>query len=426
MDENKAILEGIDAIGKKVDEKTLEQKAYTDKVIAENKALTDKAVEDVKKFFDDESKKRADEVKSFTEDLVKKGKTIEEILIAQNEFKAKMGRSGGFGGHKQILTASQMLADAFKEKFDEIKAVRKGQGAVVTTDLTGPMITDLEYKAQGGNMTASADLTGNAVAQYMLTPAVRGRRKVQLRDLIGIVNSATGIWKFYRQNNPVGVGSVGFQTTHGATKEQLEYKLTEVTVTADYLAGFVRFAKQMATDLPFLQTFIANELIEDYKRTESGAFIPLLNGAASAVAVTSATIYAEKIIDNIAVLLGTDWDPNTILTNALNWAILLKTKPNDYSVPGGVTVDDQGNVRIVGIPVLVSNNMPAGATGGAPGFTGATLIGDFTKASIIQTEGLSVNFYEQDSDNVQKNLITAKVEARVGLAILRPDAFVFF
>jgi HK97 family phage major capsid protein len=54
------------------------------------------------------------------------------------------------------------------------------------------------------------------------------------------------------------------------------------------------------------------------------------------------------------------------------------------------------------------------------------LIGDFSKAAIIQTEGLSVNFYEQDSDNVQRNLITAKVEARVALAVLRPDAFVFF
>jgi hypothetical protein len=54
------------------------------------------------------------------------------------------------------------------------------------------------------------------------------------------------------------------------------------------------------------------------------------------------------------------------------------------------------------------------------------LIGDWTKAAIIQTEGLNVNMYEQDSDNVQRNLITVKAEARVALAQLRLDAFSYF
>ena len=418
--ETKAILDGIEAIGKKVDA----QKEASDKTLTEYKSQLDKSMAEVEKLRTEFETKMTNELKNLTEDLTKKGKTLEEILVAQNELKARAGRmgEGGYGG-QLIKTASAAIADIMRENFDEIKALAgksKKAGGYETKGQIGPMITDYEYKATGGNMTTSADLTGNAVAQYMLTPAVRGRRKVQIRDLVQIVNSATGTWKFYRQNLNVSVGSFGFQGGQGLTKQQIEYLLTEVTTTTDYLAGFVRFAKQMAQDLPFLQTFVANELIEDYKRTESSNFIPTLLSNAAAVPITSGSNLAEKIIDNISVLLATDYDPNTILTNATQWAALLKTKPNDYSIPGGVTIDEQGNIRVVGIPVMVSNNMPSGSG------NGTTLIGDFSKAAIIQTEGLSVNFYEQDSDNVQKNLITARCEARVALAMLRLDAFVFF
>ena len=178
---------------------------------------------------------------------------------------------------------------------------------------------------------------------------------------------------------------------------------------------FVRVAKQMLQDLPFLQSFIANELIEDYRRTESDQFIQQLEGSATGSASTGASVYAEKIVDWIGNLLANDYEPTAIVTTAANWVSLLKTKPNDYSIPGGVAIDDRGNITVCGVPVLVSNNIT----------TGKTLIGDFTKAAIIQAEGLSVNFYEQDSDNVQRNLVTAKVEARVALAVLRPDAFVY-
>jgi HK97 family phage major capsid protein len=124
---------------------------------------------------------------------------------------------------------------------------------------------------------------------------------------------------------------------------------------------------------------------------------------------------AEYYINYIANLMAADYNPNAIITTAANWGVVLNTKPNNYSIPGAVQITADGTVMIAGVPLLAQNNMAAGKS----------LIGDFTKAAIIQTEGLSVNFYEQDSDNVQRNLITARVEARVGLAILRPDAFIY-
>lgn len=390
----------LEAVGKLGDTMT-EHKAAYQKTIDETKAALESKLSDARKELAELQKKHEDEVKQLNEDLAKKGATLEEIREKVLKLEKKGGKIGAGGDIEK--KAATIIAEAFEEHYEKIQTVG------------GDVKPRIQIKS-AGTMTAASNLTGNVVSTYDLTPAVRGRRKINFRDLVPVINSATGVWKFYRENTPVGQGSLSQQTTHGNPKSQIDYALTEVTVTADYLAGFVRFAKQMAQDLPFLQNFIANELVEDYKRTESGTFLPALCSAATgSTAVNGSTVLAEQYIYYIANLMANDYDPSAIITTAVNWATVLNTKPQNYSIPGAVQISPEGTVMIAGIPLLAQNNMAAGKT----------LVGDFSKAAIIQTEGLSVNFYEQDSDNVQRNLITARVEARVGLAILRPDAFIY-
>lgn len=394
------ILSAIEDLGKGFESKQAESK----KQIDEAKASFDKQIAEAKTALTESEKKHAEDLKNLTEDLTKKGATIAEMVEKVKKLEAKGGR---MGDNSDVKTAKNMIAEAFEKHFDEIKSITKKHGVSI----------DIEGIKAVTNMTAANNLTGNVVATYDLQPAVRGRRKINLRDLIPVIASATGSWKFYRENSPAPAdGSFTQQTTHGNAKSQIDYGLTEVTVTADYIAAFVRFAKQMAQDLPFLQTFVANELIEDYKRSESGIFLPTLTAAATAGGpLTSATVVAEKYIDWIGYLYSIDYEPSAILTDYTNWASVLKTKPQNYSLPGAVEIAPGGQVMFAGLPLIPQNNMA----------TGKTLVGDFSKAAIIQTEGMSVNFYEQDSDNVQRNLITAKAEARVGLGILRTDAFVY-
>lgn len=394
---SKEILEAV----KGVSDTIIEHKAAHDKSMTEYKAALEKKLEEAKGELTELKAAHAKEVTELNEKMAKDGATLEEIRGKVLEMEKKAGRQKGV--QQLEKKAGEIIAEAFEEKAKEIAEVSRSRSVT------------LELKA-AGTMTAAANLTGNVVATYDLNPAVRGRRKINFRDLVPVINSATGTWKFYRENIPVGQGSLAQQTTHGAAKAQIDYALTEVTVNAEYLAGYVRFAKQMAQDLPFLQNFIANELVEDYKRSESGLFLPVLCAAASGSTTNAGSgVLAENYIDYIANLMANDYSPNAIVTTAANWGTILKTKPQNYSIPGGVQIAPDGTVLFVGIPLLAQNNMAAGKT----------LIGDFSKAAIIQTEGLSVNFYEQDQDNVIKNLITAKVEARVGLAVLRLDAFIY-
>lgn len=385
----KEVLDAVEGLGKQL----TENKAAT-------QTLIDTKFAEAKKASDDSRRKLEDEVKTINEDIAKKGGTLEDI---QKEIKSLKARSGRFAGgeNEAEKKTAQVIAEAFEEHFAEIKTMRKSTGK-------------MEMKA-AGTMTAADNLAGNTIATYDLNVAVRGRRKINIRDLVPVINSATGVWKFYRQRTPVGEGSFGFQTSHGTTKNQLDYDLDEETITVDYLAGYALVAKQMMQDLPFLQNFVANELVEDYKRTESGQFLGQLTAGATGSNTTGASVVAEKYIDWIATLMGNDWNPNAIVTDHTNWAAVLKTKPNDYDVPGGFTMSADGTIQVLGLPLIAQNNIGAGHT----------LIGDFSKAAIIQTEGLTAEFFEQDGTNVRQNIITARVEARVALAILRPDAFIF-
>ena len=208
---------------------------------------------------------------------------------------------------------------------------------------------------------------------------------------------------------------MGFQGGQGNVKALLDKNLEQVIINCDYLAGTARIAKQMLTDLPAMQAFLAADLLEDYRRSESAAFMPTLIAGATTFS-PSATVTAEMIVQAIGNLMANDFDANGIVTDAPTWAKIINTKPNDYSLPGGdsaIGVNADGVITFLGIPVVVQNNMPAGEV----------IVGDFSRAAIIQAEGLQVAFFDQDQDNVVRNLITARVEARVAFTVMRKDAF---
>lgn len=352
-----------------------------------------KQVEDAKSEINKEFEAK---VAQINEDAHKANETAAEVLKKVNELKAESGKM------KIEKEASQSFTEVLKK---EIANHWDGISNMGTKGYS------FELKANG-DMNLGTDLTGAAVATYTETPALRGRRKYHFRDIPGVqvVPSATGIWKFYQNNvaTPTN-GSFGVQT-EAAAKAGIDYPFTEKTVNVQVLAGFARVSRQMIRDLPFIQGFLPGELQEDYLRAEDNNFINALMAGTGAY-TTTATVYAEKLIEWIGVILSRDYNPTAIVTTAANWTTLLNTKPVDYSVPGGVTITPMGEVAVTGVPVIVQNGIT----------TGKTFVGDFSRTKIIQSRGLNIGFYEQDSDNVQRNLVTVRAEAEVALAVLRSD-----
>jgi HK97 family phage major capsid protein len=261
--------------------------------------------------------------------------------------------------------------------------------------------------------TLAGNLTGSGVAQYSLTPSIRGRRMVHFRDIPGVevIPTATGIWKYYRNSPPANTGSFGTQT-EGSTKAIIDYNFQEITTTVSTEAGFARVSNQMLRDLPFLQAFLPGELREDYLRHEDNRFVNQLMAATSGYTAT-ASVYAEQLIEYMGTIMSRDYNPTAIVTTAGRWTTLMNTKPADYSLPGGAAlgISADGNITVAGVPVVIFNGLT----------TNRTFVGDFSKVKIIQANGLEIRFFEQDSDNVQKNMVTVRAEADVALAVLRAD-----
>jgi len=54
----------------------------------------------------------------------------------------------------------------------------------------------------------------------------------------------------------------------------------------------------------------------------------------------------------------------------------------------------------------------------------AFVVGDWSQAEFLTRSGLAVDFSTENNLNFEKNLVTIRVEERVGLAVRKPGGFV--
>lgn len=330
------------------------------------------------------------------DEAAKKNQAALDQLIAEKAAKTVNNKNKSFGD-----AFAEQVAEAFEAKQAEIKEFQKNKNAKLTIDLKSV-----------GTMTLSNNLSGDGVATYNQRQGLVPAQKINMRDLIPTAVSPTGLYVTYRETGTEG--SIGIQT-EGNAKSQIDYDLTEVKVVSDYIAGFARFSKQMMFQLPFLQNTLQRMLLRDFYKKENATFFSAVSSAATGSTTTSASVDAEQLVDWIANQLDANFEASFALVSYAQWADLLKTKPTDYSVPGGFVIDANGNVRIAGVPVI-----------GASWVTNdKALIIDANYLERVETEGLRVEFSYEDSDNFQKNLVTARVECFEDINIMRTDAIIY-
>jgi HK97 family phage major capsid protein len=158
-----------------------------------------------------------------------------------------------------------------------------------------------------------------------------------------------------------------------------------------------------------------------YRREDTKAYQALLN-ASGALANGYTGVAGESIAAVIIKSIGKQkelgYDVNGIVLDGTAWASLLTFQASTsglYANPiNTVNVTPMGGVSILGIPVYT-----AAWVGGSE-----VIIGDWRYFEIIQSEGLSLQFFDQDGDNARYNKITARIEAAVGFAVLDPAAFI--
>jgi len=345
--------------------------------------------------------KLAADVAQLNEDAAKKSETLGELKAKVDAMAAKNGKMVAGAIEKAGWNNSDFMKsgvmDIVAENFESIRAEKPFSSQKIV-----------------GNMTMIDNLTGTSQVSYVQNPIMRSFFNPHLYDVFRIVPTATGNVTFPRGKSPVGEGSFGAQT-EGQAKAQVDYDVEMVNVSVPFIAGYARVSRQMLQDLPFLQSYLSQSLIEDWNRAVNVRFLNSIATNSTALS-TSQTLTVAKMIDGIAqhgnLGLG---NANLILTTWPAWSTLLLTKPGDFSVPASVAVDQSGAIRINGIPVVPHSQV-----------TGSRFYVMNTNAfGIAQASGLQVRSTEFNEDDFVKNLITYRAEARIELLAFQPTAAVY-
>jgi len=358
-------------------------------------------------------------------------KTAAEVKSAIDAFETKMTASN----KDAFETELKAVKDAFELKLKEVQEHAdlldvKLQAKSVETKNEDALVKSIEMNFKGisevrkgntlqtkvvGNMTLGANLTGAQPKDYNLDVVMIPGQLVNVSDLVGSVNISGGTYTYPREG--AGEGSIATQT-EGSSKSQRDYDFTMVDLNTDFIAGFTRYSKKMANNLPFLTSFIPNALRRDYAIAENSIFNTVLAAAATASAqIITGKNKIEMLLNEIATQEGLNFPVNAIVVRPADYWDILKTEKSTgsgYGLPGIVTLEG-GQLRINGIPLLKANWLAANKY----------YVGDWTRINKIVTEGLSLEFSETEGSNFVNNNITARIEAQVGLAVEQPAAIIY-
>jgi HK97 family phage major capsid protein len=363
------------------------------------------ALEGIKNQVEAKSTEQALEVKGLVEALETKMKAEKDadLLALKADLEAIQAHTDKLDVKLQEKSLSvkneDLLVKSITENFKGISEVRKGNA--------------LQVKAVG-NMTL-ANLTGDAPRDYNLNVVMIPGQLVNVSDLVGSVNISGGTYTYPREG--AGEGSIAVQT-EGSSKSQRDYDFTMVDLATNFIAGFTRYSKKMANNLPFLTSFIPNALRRDYAIAENSIFNTVLAGAATAsTQIITGKNKIEMLLNEIATQEGLNFPVNGIVVRPADYWDILKTEKSTgagYGLPGIVTLEG-GQLRINGIPIFKANWLAANKY----------YVGDWSRINKIVTEGLSLEFSETEGTNFVTNNITARIEAQVGLAVEQPAAIIY-
>jgi HK97 family phage major capsid protein len=369
---------------------------------------------------------------------------MEEIKNLANDINAKFDANANalLSVKNEVSTMVEKSIDSVKAEIKAVKdeldrqaeEVSRKSAAKVSTKSIGEQIAEQldsnmaiaekELKSSGGsftmnlkavgNMLLSSNLTGDSVATYNPNQAILPAQKLNFRDLVSTVQSATGTFVTYKES-----GSEGAITaqTEGADKGQIDYDLTEVKTVNAYIAGFATFSKQMMKSLPFIEQTLTRMMLRDFFKAENASFFGTVSAAATGSTTKTATDDVEEIIQLIGNQKTANFNASYALVSPAQMARLIIGTYNKgyYAGAGAVVLNGVGGLTIFGTPVFEASWVT----------DDKVLIFDRDYIERVEVEGLNVTFSYENGSNFVQNLVTARIECYEAINLMLPTAAIY-
>lgn len=312
------------------------------------------------------------------------------------------------------------------------------RGAAKIETLGGILIRSEQFKAyREGNVTKMR-IEANTITGQTGSPPANSNTLIQADRAAGIVPGAFRNLRVADLIPSIVVNSNSFEytrellftnaaaeTAEGAAKPESTLTFELKTTPIATIATFLKVSKQILDDSPALEAYINTRLryAADYRKESQ-----IVNGNGTGQNISGilhsgnytafSPIFHDTALDSLnraqAQVATADYEANGYLMNPADWSAMERIKGADGHYVIGNPLGIIGRV-LWGLPVVLSNAVPAGTF----------ICANFDIAyTILNRMGTVVEMFEQDVDNVQKNLITVRAENRAGLASNRPASSV--
>lgn len=307
------------------------------------------------------------------------------------------------------------LAEQMANHTDKFATMKKGQSF------------EFEIKAVGDMTFANNFSTADSSVAFVRPGIIElPKRKLHIRELLPAGGmGAKSTFDYVKEIAGEGAPATAAE---GATKSQFDLDLQEVSVKAEWIAGFIKISRNMLDDVTGMTTFLGSRLPELLLRTEDTQILsgngtsPNLSGIMTSgnftAASGAATVDVEQLVQAIAQLEALDREANGILLNPADYYNIMLTKASgsgEYDLPTSIVRIENGQLFVAGVPVFKSTAMTVDKF----------LVGDWRMgANLIFREPAKVQFFYEDGTNAQQNKVTVRIEERVALPIYGNDYFI--
>lgn len=292
-------------------------------------------------------------------------------------------------------------------------------------------ISSPEFKAAADPLLEAG--TGGLATQYGNVLETRYRR-LRIADLMPSGQLSQSTLTYWQQGTLTGdVGTVA----EGAAKPDLNFAFGQVSEPLSKIAGVTRVSDEMTQDADFMVSIVRSQLLQRLALKEEDQLLngngtpPNVSGILDRSGIqtyaTPATTTPLKTLNGIlhAITIcetGSQIPADGIVINPTDYEnIRLGLDDNSQYYGGGPFTGAYGNDGFSlqpGLWTLPTVVTPAIAAG-------TVLVGAFrTGAQVFRKGGVRLESTNSNEDDFVKNLVTMRVEERVGLAVYFPTAFV--
>lgn len=346
-------------------------------------------------------------------------KNLEELISGQKDRIEAIEKSNNrIGNSIAPMSFKGKVEEALnsKQTQEQIQAFKSGQTSGFTMDTKAIILESTAY-------------TGDVVpADYVAGMKYDPERRVHVRNFLPTGTTDSDKIRYIKESNFTDNTGV---VAEGDASGQNDFDLTATDAVVEKIAAHFRVSKEALNDTAGLASHISLRGMEKYMIEEDSW---LLYDSTYGLTVTSTDytldLYTgdadatehDVLLEAIKQVENRNYAPSAIMMSIGRFYDMIRRKDanGNYVFPDDVVYGNRVPV-IRGVPIIATN-----AINNTDGSANDFLVADFPMlTTLFDRESMQVRFYEQDQDNVIKDLVTVQISGRLALPTYLPNAGAF-